>query len=132
MAISATIALSPTTITAGGPGSVATVTISNGAAGGPSVPVLGIRPIVYDSGTQQSTQSFRLETVQIPGPVPFGASVTAQFSLVTGDPQTAGSAGGYPGPASLAFDVTCEILMGDGSVVIPNVATLTVNPSPHS
>lgn len=139
MAITATISLNPSTVTSGvPPGSTATVTISNSAVGGVSVPVLGIRPIVYDSGNQQKDAAVLTGMPSNTGMngqggmVPAAGSITSQFQVLPNALREAGVAGADASPATLAFDVTCEIVMGDGSVVIPTAATLTVNPSPHS
>lgn len=135
MAITATIALNPSTVLAA-PGvsstAVATVTISNSAAGGPSVPILGIRPIVYDHGTQQEMGGVSTDSVAPPAPVAFGGNVTATFGVAFYGLQAAGAAGGQSTASQVQLDVTCEVVCGDGTVVIPTVAVLTVNPSPHS
>ena len=132
MAVTATVALSPSTIVAGGPGTTVTVTVNNTYAGGPNVLILGVRPIVYRSGSQQEQQAFQIDTPQIPASIAFGASGKVVFGLTTGDLQVAGAGGGPMGPTSKTFDVGAEVVCNDGSVVYATVATLTVNPSPHS
>lgn len=132
MAITASVALSPSTINAGGPGTVVTVTVNNTYAGGPNVLILGVRPFVYQSGTQKAAEAFQIETPQIPASIAFGASGKVVFGLCTGDLQAAGAAGGQLYPSSKSFDVGAEVVCNDGSVIYATVATLTVNPSPHS
>ncbi len=131
MAITATIALNPATITAGGPGATATVTVSNSATGGPAVPILGYRPLVYNHGSTQKDEAAVMDGGFSPGmngnaagSVPFGGTAVFAVPLNAFQPQY--------GSTALQYDVTCEIVMGDGSIVYPTVAVLTVNPSPHS
>jgi hypothetical protein len=133
VAITASIALNPTTVQPGVIRSVATVTVSNGAAGGPAVPILGVRPIAYDTGTTNPAQSVTLSDPLVNGKaVAAAGSATVQFEVAPHQPQVAGVAGGPAGPANLAYDITCEIVVGDGTVVIPTAATLTVNPPPRT
>lgn len=151
MAMTATIALNPTTIVAqgstqGGPGSAVTVTVSNSA--GVPVNVLGIRPIVYDHGTTQSAESVNTDRCVVSPSnqsVPATGSATFNFNVMPF--QLAAALDGYPGswPSGTPpgappqtnvtqdqYDVTCEILCADGTVIYPTVAVLTVNPTPHS
>lgn len=149
MAITAALTLSPTTINALQT-SLATITISNSAAGGPNVPILGWRPLIYNHNTTQVSNVVTMDASFNPaataqagaGGVPAGGSVVFTVPVVAYSPR-AGNLSPFPPPGGstnvtgepnqLVFDVTCEIIMGDGTTVIPAITinnTLTVNSNP--
>ncbi len=139
MAITATIALSPATIKAGAAGGLATVTVTNTAAGGPAIAVLGARPVAYDQGTTQPTEAvvLGLPDIGLNGQPNTAASGSGTFVFTfpynAFAPQVVGSAGGPIGPAAnYQYDITCEVLANNGTIVSPTAATLTVTEASHS
>lgn len=129
MAMSATIALSQSSIPSGVPVGVV-LTVSN--SGASAVGVLSIDPSLSPVG--QNNQAVPgVQGVPYTGPgssvsVPAGGSLVFQWNDAVYEPQTLGGNGFAWDPSSIQYSVSALIRTADGSVFSPAAATLTVTP----
>lgn len=131
MAITATIALSKSTVQINQP-LQAVVTISN--SGASDVNVQAVTPLIKMTGSSDPTPYNTAVAAGQPdlGPgvnvtVPASGSLAVSFPLTAFAPTT-----GPLGAGSGSYDVLCEIQTSDGSETRPTAATLTVNPLPDT
>lgn len=128
MALSATIAVSPSTVLIN-QNSVATLTISN--SGGANVNVTGVSPQVVFTGAPNYEINGGVAVSNVPLSagtnvvVPAGGSLILPFNVVCFSPST-----GPIGAGSGTYNVGAVCQTSDGSVFSPTAATLTVNPLP--
>ncbi len=151
MTMTASLAVSPSSIVAGpdGAGTAVTYTVSNSDTA-TVVSVLSLRPYAYRASTQQQAYDVLFDTPTLnpnTQDVPAAGNKTFTVFAKAMFPQAAltGYAGGYIGGVqgtqainsqsaspSVTYDISAEIICSDGTVLNPTVATLTVTPSPHS
>jgi hypothetical protein len=133
MTMTAAVTLSSATATAGGVPVIVTITVSNSST--TIIPVLSIKPLAYATGTTTPFPSVQLDIPDInpTNTAVAGSGSTAyRFSVEFDGPQIAGAAGKSASPATLGVDITGEVRCGDGTIIWPTVATVTVSPPPHS
>jgi hypothetical protein len=125
MAITATIALTPSSVAAGASEPVtATLTISN--SGTDDVIVRSVIPISEPNGSTKGSVPIGMGMPAI-GPnqrliVPAAGSLVMTWGLVVHGPQAAGT---------VYYDIGAEVLTSDGSITRPTVATLTATEPTH-
>lgn len=125
MAITATIALTPSSVAAGASAPVtATLTISN--SGSDDVTVRSVIPIATPHGLTNGSVPIGVGTPAL-GPnqrllVPASGSLVMTFGLVVHGPQADGTH---------YYDIGAEVLTSDGSITRPTVATLTATEPTH-
>jgi hypothetical protein len=125
MAITATIALTPSTIVAGNPkGVTAELTVSN--SGSDDVTIRNVTPIAEVHGGSAASVCVASGVPPI-GPgfnitVPAGGSLVIPWGVVAHGPTARGT--NY-------YDIGAEVLTSDGSITRPTVATLTVTEPTH-
>jgi hypothetical protein len=126
MAITATLALSLSTLSINQP-VACSLTVSN--SGGSAINVLSIEPLAYVTGSspQQNMGACALGVVDLgPGAVvsiPASGSLSFGFSAVFFAPST-----GPIGAGTGTFSVSALIATSDGSNTTPTAQTVTVNP----
>lgn len=127
MAITATIALTPSGTVIIEQQVMAVVTVNN--SGGSDVNVLEMDPKVKFTGSSSATDGSsvglgKVATSGVSSVVPAGGSAKFQFKLVFHEPSV-----NYDGTAG-TYDVSCNIICSDGSLVNPTAATKRVNQVP--
>lgn len=125
MAITATIALTPSSVSAGAsPPVTVTLTVSN--SGASDVTINYIVPIAEPNGSTKGSVPIGMGVPPL-GPgmdttVPAGGSLKVTWALVVHGPQAAGT---------VYYDIGAEVITSDGSITRPTVATLTATEPTH-
>lgn len=142
MAMTASLAINPSSGQAGPGGNSVTATVTltvNNTYTTTAVNVTGIRPYaVQHSGTAQ-TGGFALGAPVLNKAnqsVAAGGSSTFSFGFDCYAPQVAGAAGsaynGANNASTVVWDIGAEVTCSDGTVLTPTVVTFTASQSPHS
>lgn len=129
MAMTATVALSPSTVVPEQPFTVS-LTVANSGAG--AVAVLGITPIVEPHGALARSVAASNGVPPL-GPnyansVAAAGNLVISWSDVVHSPQPGG---GLANPASYQYDIGALVSCDDGSIFSATTATLTVNAPSH-
>ena len=125
MAITATIALTPSTVKAGAsPPVTVTLTVSN--SGASDVTITNIVPIAEPHSSTKGSVPIGMGVPPL-GPgmdvtVPAGGSLKVTWALVVHGPQAAGT---------VYYDIGADVTTSDGSITRPTVATLTATEPTH-
>ncbi len=129
MAMSATISITPSSVTTGPQQVAVNLTVSN--SGTQPVSVTSILPTASPSGANPESVSV-LHGMPFIGPgstvaVPGGGSLVFQWTEVLYAPVRLGGSGFLSSPSSFQYSIGAIVQSNDGSVFTPTAATLTVN-----